>query len=702
MRCVRCFILAGAIAMSLGAVGAPAPAAAETLSPAMEHARGVIPAKVSATNATLIAGEFPFYTNSATWKTVGPRIWAAGFLPGNLWYEYQRTGDTRWRDRARSRQKPIGPYRADTGTHDLGFLMLNSFRLDYRLTGDPGGRDLALAGAKTLALRFDRDVGMVRSRTVDGEFVVITDSMVNIELLFWAASNGGDPRLRDLAASHALRTARDFIRPDGSSYHYVAYDEDTGRVLAKGTSQGAFDESTWSRGHAWLIYGLSVAYRETGDARLLDAVHRASDYWVSHVPADSVPYWDFDAPGIPAVARDSSAAAIAASAFVELGRLDPDEGRRDSYLELARTTLETLSSADYLAEGAPEPSVLLHGSYYGPTGRVDHGTSWGDFYFSEALTRLRAQVLRVAGPDRYEGAVRASQLGFAHADAVVVASGAGFADALSAGSLAGTCEAPILLVRPDSVPASVSREIARLGATKVWIVGGPRSVSASVARGLDALPGVAVERISGSDRYEVAAAVASKVAAMRGDEFDGRVVLVRGDIFPDALSVSPIAYSAGLPVLLTRPRALPAHTAAALLADWARAVVICGGSCSVSPTIETSLRGSGRYERVERVAGRDRYSTATAFARWARSAGLADGGFVGVASGLDYPDALTGGAVAGSRAGVLLLTQRSGLPAATTSYLMGVGADADVWLFGGESRVTPPVENAVRTALPEQ
>lgn len=702
MRSTSHRVVTCALAASLLAASVPAEAVADTLSPAMEHAHELAATKLAATQAIIPAGQFPFYTTGPTWKTVNPRNWGSSFMPGSMWYQYQRTGASRWRDWARARQRPIEPYKTDTGTHDLGFLMLNTFRLGYRLTGDAAYRDTALIGARSLSQRFDPDVGMVRSRTVDGRFVVITDTMMNIELLLWAANNGGDPRLRDKATSHALRTAADFIRPDGSSYHYVSYSETTGAVIDRGTSQGAFDESTWSRGHAWLIYGLAAAYRETGDPRLLDAAHRTTDYWTANVPEDLVPYWDFDVPGIPDAPRDSSAAAIAASAFVELGRIDPDAGRRADYLALARDTLESLSSAKYLAGDAPELSMLLHGTFYGRTGSADHGTSWGDYYFTEALMRLRTQVLRVAGPDRYEAAVRTSQLGFERADTVVVAGGTGFADALAASSLAGAYGAPVLLTRPTSVPASVAREVKRLGAKAVWIVGGPSSVSEEVARDLDALPGVAVGRIGGRDRYEVAASVAARVVALRGGALDGRALLVRGDIFPDALSVSPVAYWAGMPVLLTRPTALPAATAAALRSAAFDGVVVCGGTASVSDGIERSLRASGRYASVTRVSGRDRYAVAAAFARWAQAQKLAGSGFVGVASGLDYPDALVGGAAAGARRGVLILTRRDQLPGETAEYLGGAGVDTGVWLFGGETRVLSPVENALRNALPEQ
>ncbi|MBE0477367.1 MAG: histidinol dehydrogenase, partial [Coriobacteriia bacterium] len=460
---------------------APATAASDPLSPAMYHALDVAAAKTASTHRTVAPARYPYYTVGDAWRVVPPHLWGAGYLPGSLWYMYQLKGDQRWRTWAVQRQKPIGAYAGDTGKPDVGVLVLNTYRHAYRLTGDAAYRHVALTGSGSLAGHYDSRIGMVRARTSPYEFTVVADNIMNVELLFWGTGNGGPRAWREMATNHALRTAKDFIRPDGGSYHYVSYSPKTGAVIAKGQAQGAFTESTWSRGQAWLIYGFASAYRETGDSRLLDAARRTTDYWASRVPADLVPYWDFDAPNIPNAPRDSSAAAVAAAGFVELARLDPDPNRRASFLDLATRTLESLSSAEYLAEGAPEPSVLLHGTWAANGGYADHGTSWGDYFFIEALMRLRTQVLRLSGPDRYRTAVRASQVGFESADAVVIAGGGDFADALAATSLAGIHEGPVLLSDPRRLPGEVRQEIRRLGATRAYVVGGQPAISESVA-----------------------------------------------------------------------------------------------------------------------------------------------------------------------------------------------------------------------------
>jgi unsaturated chondroitin disaccharide hydrolase len=177
----------------------------------------------------------------------------------------------------------------------------------------------------------------------------------------------------------------------------VTYNRTTGTVISRGTAQGYNNESTWARGQAWAIYGFTVAYRYTGHATLLQAARLTADYWLNHVPADEVPYWDFEAPDLTTQPRDSSAAAIAASGLLELAQHDPDTSRRQVYLAQAQATLNSLSSSAYLAQGTPNKAILLHGTSNKPKGKADTGLIYGDYYFLEALTR--AQRLTTPTPD---------------------------------------------------------------------------------------------------------------------------------------------------------------------------------------------------------------------------------------------------------------------------------------------------------------
>jgi unsaturated chondroitin disaccharide hydrolase len=207
--------------------------------------------------------------------------------------------------------------------------------------------------------------------------------------LFWASKHGGQAEWYNMAVSHALKTRQEHVRPDGSTYHVVTFDPATGLVRSKGTAQGYSATSTWARGQAWAIYGFTMTYRETGDARFLDTARRTADYFLAHLPSAQVPYWDFQAPNIPNEPRDSSAAAIAASGLLELSRLEPDVIRQHNYLSGALAMLGALASPAYLAEGTANSAILLHGTNNKPGGDYDTGLIWGDYYFLEAL--LRAQ-----------------------------------------------------------------------------------------------------------------------------------------------------------------------------------------------------------------------------------------------------------------------------------------------------------------------
>jgi len=215
---------------------------------------------------------------------------------------------------------------------------------------------------------------------------LVTDTMVNLELLLWASQNGGRAEWRTMAVNHALRTLQDAVRPDGSSFHYVDYSRTTGTIRSRGTFQGYSATSTWARGQAWLIYGYTMVYRYTGDVRMLEAARKVTDWYLARLPADMVPNWDFDA---PSQQKDSSAAAIVASALLELSGLETDAARKTRYRDAALRTLDSLASPAYSAEGTNSPGLLLHGVGHLPAGREINTTLiYGDYYFLEAVLRF--------------------------------------------------------------------------------------------------------------------------------------------------------------------------------------------------------------------------------------------------------------------------------------------------------------------------
>lgn len=329
-------------------------------------------------------------------KLVGPRDWTSGFFPGVLWRLYEFTGNTNWRTAAQdytARLEGIKDYR---GSHDVGFMLNCSFGNGYRLTHDAHYREVLVQGARTLSTRFKPEVGLIRSWDRDTwQYPVIIDNMMNLELLLWAAREAGEPRLKEIALQHANNTLKNHFRADASTWHVVDYNPTNGAVLKKQTHQGAADSSAWARGQSWALYGYTMMYRETCRPEYLAQAGKIARFLMNHprLPADKIPYWDYDAPGIPNAPRDASAAAIMASALIELARFaEPDLARQCR--ELARQQLLSLASPAYLAAPGEIGGFLLkHSTGNQPkNSEVDVPLNYADYYFLEALHRYRSDA----------------------------------------------------------------------------------------------------------------------------------------------------------------------------------------------------------------------------------------------------------------------------------------------------------------------
>ena len=221
--------------------------------------------------------------------------------------------------------------------------------------------------------------------------------MMNLDLLLRAAELSGDDSLRAIAVSHADKTMIHHFRPDFSSWHLVSYDPVTGEPHLKQTHQGYSDDSAWSRGQAWGLYGYTMMYRMTGDERYLGHARGIAQFLLHHknMPADGVPYWDYDTPEIPSTPRDASAAAVMASALVELsGMVEGDEA--EEYFAFAEKQVRTLASPEYTAaEGDNGCFILKHSTGAYPfASEVDVPLAYADYYYVEALVRLKARLSR--------------------------------------------------------------------------------------------------------------------------------------------------------------------------------------------------------------------------------------------------------------------------------------------------------------------
>ena len=302
-------------------------------------------------------------------RKASPDEWCAGFWPGVLWYEYESTRDAAIKKEAERYTASLEFLsQRPAFDHDLGFLMFCSYGNAYRLTGDENYRRIILATADTLATLYNPKVGTILSwpRNIEmlGGHNTIMDNMINLEMLFWASKNGGSHRLYDIAVNHAVR-------------------------LLKGmTHQGYSDSSTWARGQAWAIYGYTTVYRETHNKKFLNFAKKVTEAYLCRLPDDYIPYWDFDDPAIPDTSRDASAAAVVASALLELQQyVDADTAAR--YREAATRMLASLASDKYRS-GNRRPSFLDHSTGHRPAGsEIDYSIIYADYYYIEALLRLK-------------------------------------------------------------------------------------------------------------------------------------------------------------------------------------------------------------------------------------------------------------------------------------------------------------------------
>ena len=339
---------------------------------------------------------FPASWNTdGTIKTNSARGWISGFFPANIWFLYEYTRDPKWLDMARRRTAPLDTLRRYTKTHDLGFMVGCPCAAAYRLTGEEAYRQLLIDASDALLTRFSPAVGLIRSwDNKNGDpnpYRVIIDNMMNLEMLFTVSKLTGDKRYYDIAVCHADNTLKNHFRPDNSCFHIVCYDAETGRVTGQRGGQGYSAASAWSRGQSWALYGFTMCYRETGDPSYLDRAVKCAEYFINHprLPEDLVPYWDYDAPGIPDEPRDASAAAITASALLELAKYAP--GKEKSYYGTARKILTSLASDRYLIPAGKKCGILIdHSVGSKPSGsQVDVPIIYGDYYFLEALLRLK-------------------------------------------------------------------------------------------------------------------------------------------------------------------------------------------------------------------------------------------------------------------------------------------------------------------------
>jgi unsaturated chondroitin disaccharide hydrolase len=324
-------------------------------------------------------------------KMIASNDWTSGFFPGVLWYLYDFTGNKEWKAQAEQFSARIKKEQFNKNTHDLGFMIYCSFGNAYRLTKDTAYKNIIIQAAKSLSARYNPKAKVIRSWDHNADkwkYPVIIDNMMNLELLFKATELSGDSSFYKIAVNHANTTLKNHFRADASSYHVVDYDPENGNVRMKVTHQGYADESAWARGQAWGLYGFTMCYRFTKNPIYLKQAEAIARFILTNqnLPADKVPYWDYNAPNIPNAPRDASAAAITSSAFYELANYS----KANPYKQQADYILASLTNGYRSPIGLNSGFILLHSTGHLPAkSEIDVPLNYADYYYLEALLRSK-------------------------------------------------------------------------------------------------------------------------------------------------------------------------------------------------------------------------------------------------------------------------------------------------------------------------
>lgn len=323
--------------------------------------------------------------------------WTNGFWTGMLWLAWELTGEPIYRETAERQVLSFADRierRINVDHHDLGFLYTLSACAAQRLTGSEIGLDAGLAAARLLLDRFDPVANVIQAwgdmRDPNQRGRMIIDCNLNLPLLYWATEMTGECEFADAANRHLAQARKLLVRPDGSTYHTFYVDTRTGRPRHGSTHQGFSDDSSWARGQAWGIYGFALGWRHTGDAGMVELAAKLANYFLNRLPGDSICCWDLIFTDDDQTPRDSSAAAIAACGLLELANALPlSHEARDAYASWAWHIVRTLGET-YLAPLDGSNAVLLHAVYHMPNkAGVDEACIWGDYFYLEALMRLR-------------------------------------------------------------------------------------------------------------------------------------------------------------------------------------------------------------------------------------------------------------------------------------------------------------------------
>ncbi len=347
--------------------------------------------------ARLGTAGYPHVTQGGQWVTSADGSWTGGFWAGLCWAGYEERGDQQFRSAAERALPPLMGRASEPRNHDLGMMFYPSAVKGFQLTGAPRYRQAALQAASALAAQFNEAGRFIPGWGAfggeDWGGSVLVDTLMSLPLLLWAAAESGEARYREVALAHGATSLAYHWRADGSTVHVYHFDPLTGAPLGPGTYQGLSPTSCWSRGQAWAIAGCAALARLGAGEQYLQAAHRATSYYLGHLPADGLPPWDFHASG-PNEPRDSAAAAIASYGMLLLGEALPP------LWEKGVACLRALAEAAQAPPG--HSSVLLHATADLPHGiGVDESTVYGDYFFVLALQHLNHKLTGQPCPARW-------------------------------------------------------------------------------------------------------------------------------------------------------------------------------------------------------------------------------------------------------------------------------------------------------------
>lgn len=327
-------------------------------------------------------------------------FWTKGFWPGILWTIYNGNGqvDAPLKDLAIACEEALDKILEEFYMlhHDNGFVWSLSSVAQYKLTGNPLSRRRALTAASHLAARFNLkgqfirawNVGPDKKSQVEGWAII--DCCMNLPLLYWASEEIKDPRFKHIAMAHADTVLKYFLKKDGSVYHIVCFNPETGQHLGYQSGQGYSQDSAWARGLSWALYGLALSYRYTKELRYLEGAKKVAKFWIQATAEDRVSSWDFKAPDTMQ-AKDTSASACAACGLLELSCW-VDEALGQHYLKWAEETLVELFTR-YGTWDLQEEGLLLGGTFHYMLKKgLNCSLIYGDYFFTEGLYRLKGHT----------------------------------------------------------------------------------------------------------------------------------------------------------------------------------------------------------------------------------------------------------------------------------------------------------------------